>query len=572
MKLKEHTKITIYVVLLLISVIVDILILNGYLKTYLVVSDNYIDSVFSGILTYSTISLTLLSIIIAIIDVKIYGLKLKEILSFKSSPIKFISFIVFLAVLTFLSIIALAFNMCTFISFIAVISILHITHTSVNVFKIVLNNKLAKEIILEEIKSNSNDLLFKYVASWINEYKKALTDNNISEIEEYAGILKKCTSNRELVNVIKKQLPDLFDAALQYHSFSDSYYLVIKSLSMYQYETNQVLRNYIKRIQYFDEYQLINLNIQETINDIIISDKLNSDEKVTLSYYLFNAVIYCNVTKKVKLDILEKCINKISVIKEDQNGAEKGELIYLLFIRNIIFEDSNINLELYGLFLKSLYLKGNAEKVFIKTIARIFRAMYFYGTLAIDKILSEEKKDRIKRIAKHKIFLDISSISIKELIIPYSYKILYYYIIDSYNSFEFNYYYNFDFSNYINNKTDMYKGFYNALLWDRKNKIKFAVWFFFASYLKEDEFPVEECFEEMQKNENLSKEEVLTLCDTILEEYENNLYILTDNCLKKVESFGDYLNISINIRAISPEKKRNVRDEVIRKIQECKSS
>lgn len=574
MNIKERTKIAIYVVLLLISVIVDILILNGWLKTYLIVSNNYIASVFSGILTYSTLSLTVLSIIVAIIDVKVYGLKLKEILLFKSSPIKFISFIIFLAVLTFLSIIALAFNMCTFISFIAVISILHITQTSVNIFKIVLNNNLAKEIIFEEIKSNNSDFLFNYVVSWINEYKNALTNNNISEIEEYAEILKKCVSNQEIVKVIKKQLPDLFDAACQYHSFPDSYYLVVKSLSMYHYETNHVLRNYIKRIQYYGEYQLIKLNLHDTISDIITSNILNSDEKVTLSYYIFNALIYCNVKEEVKNEILEKCINKISVIKEDQNGVEKGELIYLIFICDIILEDSGINLNLYKLFLKSLYLKNvfNSEKVYIETIARIFRAMYFYGILAVD-ILSEEKRNQIKRMAECTISLDkITPICLPNLILYQNiYGTLCFYISDSYNLNEFNYYYNYGFSNYINEKKDIFKGVQNVRLWSYKNKIKFAVWFFFAAYFLENRFPLTECLAEMQKNQDLSKEISIDLCNAILKEYEDDLYILTDSCLKKVENFGDYLNKNIDRRFISPQKIRSVRDEVIRKIQEYKN-
>lgn len=567
MKFKERTKIAIYVIILLISVIVDVLILNGWLKTYLVVSNNYIDSVFSGILTYSTISLTLLSIIIAIIDVKIYGLKLKEILSFESSPIKFISFIIFLAVLTFLSIIALAFNMCTFISFISVISILHITQTSVNVFKIVLNNKLAKEIILEEIKSNSNDLLFNYVASWINEFKNALTNNNISEIEEYAEILKKCTSNKDLVNVIKKQLPELFDASLQYHSFSESYFLVVKSLSLHlSFNIYDEIENYIKHIQYYDEYRLINFNIQETITDIINSDKLNSNEKVTLSYYFFNAVIYCNVTEKVKLDILGKCINVITVLQEEKNGVEKSKLIYKILIYDIIVEDSDVNLKLYERLLKSLYLnnKFNFEKVFIETIAKIFRAMYFYGTLATD-IFDEKKRNKIKQISKYIVSIDdITKISIETFIFYHlnTYEILCYYILDSYSD-EFKYI-NISISNSIS------KAFHNIILWDYKNKIKFAVWFFFAVSFQENKIPIDECFEEMQKNRALSNKQTINLCNAILEEYKYNLCVLTESCLKKVVSFDDYINNIFRVGFINQEKIRNVHDTVIRKIQECK--
>lgn len=339
---------------LISSIFMDILILNGKISPFIIVSNNYIDSVFSGNLTFSTLSISLLTIIVGIVDTKIYGLKIREILSFDSAPIKFIPFIVFSMLLTLSSVVALAFELCTLITFIAIISIVYISVTSIVIFKVVTDVNLTKRIVLAEIKTNSI-ALSNYEASWINEYNNALISNNKMDIEIYAEILKKCIENKQLYENIKKYLPELFETACKYHSFSDSVSYIFDLIGLYS-EKEGICKNYINHIQYYDESELLNSNPTETLISILSSPHLLNREKAEFAYCLFNAIISNDISDDMKLAILKKQINIITTITENQNGSVKSDLIMQIIIKNVIFADINASQELYDMLLKSLYI------------------------------------------------------------------------------------------------------------------------------------------------------------------------------------------------------------------------
>jgi len=86
-KCRKFVRYILPALLIIGSCIVDISIKRGVIKKYIVVNENYIFYVFSALVTIATLCCTMLSIISSVSNNKILGLELKEIISFKSSPI-----------------------------------------------------------------------------------------------------------------------------------------------------------------------------------------------------------------------------------------------------------------------------------------------------------------------------------------------------------------------------------------------------------------------------------------------------------------------------------------------------
>ena len=580
MKINKNVLRIVYIIfsiLLFASFLSDILITSGKIKIYFFVSDYYLSSVFSGILTFSTLSLTLLSIIVGIIDVKFCGLKLKELLFLDASPIKFISFIAFSMLLTFFSVIALTFDLITFISAIAIISILNITIISLIIFKIVTNNDFAKDIIFQEI--TANNILPNYVVSWVNEYKNAIINSNKNDIKIYAAILKKCVKDNDLSSIVLNLLPDLFDVSCKYRSFPDAINLVFDSIGFSstfifdKYGIKKICENYIKHIQYSNEYELIRLNLPLKINDLLISTKIWYTGKIDLSYYFIKAIMYNNASKNIKLQILEECIKEITQFEIEKNSSRKQdllltlqkpeielvkkELILKIFFQNIIKGDYYLKSELYNIIIKSLYLKNyyNRNQFFKDTIAEIFRMIYFYSSLSME-MLNDKKRQELKEFARHSILWEYSFNPLYNEIILHYKEYIHFYIKDSFKESPIIKLGIKDASEYL----------HNLNLWGYSTKIKFAFWFFFAFRIDED-FPLSKYLEEIKDNKDLS----LRICISLLEEIKEDM-TLTDSCLNNIQNLQNYFDSLSRVQYIDKKMVTNIFNEVNSKKEELENS
>ena len=123
-------------ILLLFSILIDWLIKNNTIKCLVVVDSNFSHSIFSAIITVSTLIFTVMSIIISICDIRAYGIKLKEIITLKCAPINFKMFAIITVVLMLCSIPALAMDMINFLTVSALVSVLYLVYNGYIIFKI----------------------------------------------------------------------------------------------------------------------------------------------------------------------------------------------------------------------------------------------------------------------------------------------------------------------------------------------------------------------------------------------------------------------------------------------------
>ncbi len=489
----KNTKV-IYIITIfcfLVSIVIDVLVKSQTIKPILLVSNDYLSSVFSGILTFSALSQTVLSIIASVVDTKVYGLKLREILSFGASPIKFIHYIILSMLLTLSAIAALAFELYSLITTIAFITIIFTNGVSILIFKIVLNVDFCKKIVFSEITDNSVHLS-NYILNWMNEYKTAIEKNNSIEIKMYAEVLKKCAKQTETI-FTEKVFEELFFVACKNHTVADAIYLVFNSIGLSS-SIDKICTKSIKTIAYYNELEILEFNIPNAIDSIVNSEHLYCSDKVKLSHSYFEAIIYSKIDSNTKLELLKETLNKITKIPEDEVGCVRSDLIYTIVLNNIIFSDEKINKYIYEELIKSIYCNNLSSKnsLFIKTIGRIIRCFYFYSVLSV-KIFNEKKRNQIATFAKSNIKLDwLSSISLRDWSKYFRQELLIFYLQDSFETEDIS-------TNNLDNNVTIIENDEHHMIWQSDNKLKFAFWFYFAFISYKKEFPIYECTKSINK-------------------------------------------------------------------------
>ncbi|MEE1061688.1 MAG: hypothetical protein UH080_07720 [Ruminococcus sp.] len=547
MRKQKFIKTTLYCIIwifLIISFVLDILISNNLFKSYIVLNKDFVSAIFSGILTFSTLSQTVLSIIVSVIDTKNYGLKLKDILSFRASPINFIHYILFSTCLILLSIFALVFNLCTFISTIAIISILYTNIASIIVFKIISDAEMGKKIIFSEIKNKNYKLLSNYIVGWIDEYKEAIINNNKLSIDMYSEILKECTTNTD-TSIIKNSLQNLFETACKNHSVADSIDLTFRAIGLSTCMLD-VCKKSIKSIEFCEEKDIVKMNLPLAI-DSIISDNFTLwySDKIELIYFYIKAVIYSNMTKINKLELLNRMIDKITNLTNDETGSIKSEVIYKIIINDIIGSNNEIDVELYEILMKCIYCNNlfNRNNTLISTIARILRALYFYSNLSMT-LFTKEKMSRIENIAKKRIFIDfLTDASLRSWVIVLREELLNFYLQDAFKSNDLDI--SIDDLNSI--ILCLENGLQQLEIWTKENKLHFSLWFYFAFGSFSNEFPIHECTKAIPDYIDISE-----IKSIFLNEFRNDSTDLSDSCLTHIQTLTEYFG-SIS-SYITPEK------------------
>ena len=151
-----------------VALVYDILIKCGLSLPTVIVDENYIYYIFSLIFTVATLCCTLLSIIVGVGNDKVLGLKIKEIVSLKASPINLAHVIVFSILIILLSIPALFFNLMSFMTTLALTLLIMLMFNTITLFKIVFDYNYSSEIIMKSVVEY-NCFKPSYVLKWIQK-------------------------------------------------------------------------------------------------------------------------------------------------------------------------------------------------------------------------------------------------------------------------------------------------------------------------------------------------------------------------------------------------------------------
>lgn len=240
------------------------------------------------------------------------GLKLREILALDASPIKFSTYLVYSTSLSLLSIIALAFNLCTLMTAIAVCSLLYTTYASIKVFRLVSDAQICIDIILEEHQSRGDQFINNYVYRWLDEYKHALQNNSLSELNRYSKLLQKCTTDKASCTLIQRHLSDLLEVACKNMSFEEAVSWVFDKTG-FSVQAESICENYIRRIQFFSADELFRFDIPGKIQSLINNGlSIHQSRAINLSYFLIAKLIDNETVESTRLEILDSCLRIIT--------------------------------------------------------------------------------------------------------------------------------------------------------------------------------------------------------------------------------------------------------------------
>lgn len=522
--------------LLVATSIMDVLISESRIAPLIVVEDDFVSSVFSGVLTFSTLGLSVLAIIISVLDTRNYGLRLRDILSFKTLPVNFVGYIVDSTVLTIVALVALILEWCNLIVVVTIVTILYTNITSILVFKIVTNSAFCEKIVYEELEKGK--IPSNFVFNWIEEYKKAIINNCESDIYAYAKILKKCMDG-DNSSIVENSLRDLFEVACQKRLVGDAITLVFVPLEMQSYIV-PVCANCINELRYASADEIARMDLPGAIKSIMLAKRVWEGEKQELVYLYFESVILGNMPSEQKHTVFGQMLEIVTSLTNDISGCVQEQVICWIFAKLLVMEDQETSKQLYEKLMKSLYLNNlhNKSPKMISVVARMVMGAYFYSEVTANILagcyFEEKKRQKIRELVQRPIMLDfLTDVSLNTWIIPFREQLFRFYmdgILDCTVDCTPYYSYNTDM------KEDIIKQAQILLLWNRNSKARFALWYYFACCSDRKCKLLCECLKKLRSMSTYDS----SIRDAMLSQYKDNGAALTNDCLEQIKTLGCY--------------------------------
>lgn len=517
-----------------VALVYDILIKCGLSLPTVIVDENYIYYIFSLIFTVATLCCTLLSIIVGVGNYKVLGLKIKEIVSLKASPINLAHVIVFSILIILLSIPALFFNLMSFMTTLALTLLIMLMFNTITLFKIVFDYNYSSEIIMKSVVEY-NCFKPSYVLKWIDSLNKSIKENDADSENTFLDMLFKASKdNSEILNLIEKHIINSFELSCEYQSLATSFVKVLRLNEKDSPLFNEVpiMYNYINSLKYSSPSKINRVNLAGTIDEIIMCNIIPNDDKKRYCLWLIKAVIENeSIAETNKLKLLYDAFRKMSELSDRfGEGQVRSETIICVF-RNEILLSNNYEFakEIYSELLKALYINNvySNEKCFASTIAQLVRLVYFWGYLEKESI-SEEKRNEISELliccANTN---DNADLTMKSIIDRNSANIIDYLISDSFVQ-PFN-------LDYLDYSPDILGA--KTVVATNRNKIKFAFWMYTLFGYNYSVFPINKYLSAYCKNKQLLYRD---LCTSITEEL-NPDNTLTDYAKDNIEKLKKIL-------------------------------
>lgn len=422
---------------LLIAAALDICIHTRLMKPLVTVGGEFPGEVFSGVLTFSTLSLTVISMITGMMDTNLCGVKLRELLSFHAAPFQFPRYIKLSAVLSIIALTAFAFELCTLITVTALCTLVYTTYASMVVFHLVTDMENVHTIILAEMeRKHRSSSWYEYVCRWLSDYLQALENYDIIALERYSDLLRKAAESEEqevasakkaltqkdvtkdwnaLVadvalagkviagesknrDAIRHRLPKFLEVASENMPFYDAIEWSISKLG-FSLEKEAVCQDFVKRIRFLDAQQLLQFDVAKKLKCMLEPHFLEIDlANESICVEMVRNLI-CNTSAgTVSEEALEECIHLMTfftninenagngmsagMVKDLNNQAneKRGSLIISLFYDTMMFPGAPAFDEVYKKLIKHLYeAAGRKNLEAFKVAVYLFKGWCEYG-------------------------------------------------------------------------------------------------------------------------------------------------------------------------------------------------
>lgn len=380
------------------------------------VRTNYIDSVFAAIFTVSALSLSILTIIVTLIEKKIFGFKIKEIINFHSNELKFDKLIPYTLILVLVSLFFYTFNLINLLTSTLVSLIVLLLYFNSHVFKIIFLDKYSLSIIFNELKliSSTDNLMQKenLILKLLESLKQDIKDKNKLYSRDYLSFIKKIVKSfsvtENTTKFINQNLVNLFIEINQSLDFYESIEIVFTILNKYKsheldYHKSKILKEIVKKSKHFNEIEFSNSKIYDYFNNFLIPHQIDESYKEDTIMEYFESIYFNKLlSTEYKASLLKSLFKEISMFSVSNLDIEidyiRQKVILHIFKDYIVFnENEKEKEELLSYFINYFYLNFGDNSIYIETISIIYYSLYVYSQLE-DEIFTDKFRLSVKNI------------------------------------------------------------------------------------------------------------------------------------------------------------------------------
>lgn len=387
---------------MIITILLEAMLSLGYIKVYKVVDNDYNHSVFTAIITLSTICFTIISIIISVAGNRVNEIKLSEIIKLKSFPFDISEMVVLYLSLDCVSIVALTNRFVMMLTMTLVMDILASSYYAGWLLYYISDEEKLKQVIKDEVCTNPKIFKDKFLSEWIVGLKNSLLSKNEIKTKEYVDLLKEVIVDKDCANQFNSNLPELFSISCDSIGITESIELINTIYSNKEhYFYDDTIRDYFNELKLRDERVFLNFKIAGTINSITESDVIEDYLKTDILFWIFDC-IYGNVAinEKYKFDLINNYINTLLKLYDKHNWGEirVNTALYIVKYYVLLNENNDYAKRIFKIFTKALLTNKaySHQKSYIKLVASTLRAFYFY--IYIDGSVSRNQKKGLKNI------------------------------------------------------------------------------------------------------------------------------------------------------------------------------
>lgn len=428
-KFKEKRIDTLFIlslIFLLFALLFDLKII--YKSWYIPVEKEYIYYVYAACATFSTISITVLSLIINLLDKRYYGVPIKALFNSRNDILKIYNFILIIFILNILATFFLAIKYINCVVSILIITMAYIYYISKYLWELSTNDTKCKdeiELYLQKIDylnfedtKQKVDYLIDGLSISKNNTNLDVLDKNINfvlMIRDKVNLNEdKVNENsvKEIKNYIQSQINIAFDIISKKHGLLIAIDKVLilmdskKDLKFKNYDKWDIIYPYIRNIQFINDSDLYSLSLDKLVNGLETINTIEDHEKVFTLFKFFQCVLDNEIISiKVKKTILIRLIENLLKFSGDTNNTynDVQEKVILNILKYCIllnqdFDQAEFLIKVLSLKLYSGYhCKYEDDKYFYETIALLYYTIYLYSENEVETI-SKEHRERIKKM------------------------------------------------------------------------------------------------------------------------------------------------------------------------------
>ncbi len=385
---------------------------------YILVDGNYIYYVFSGLCTVATLGSVFISIVVSAFPNKCFGFTMKEIINFSSSGIRVGNIIATSLITIVLAIPFLAANYATTITALAICTVIYILLKSKELWGLLSDDNSLKMVVYSYVqhraKQADEGIIIRWFNIWFYELKSMIDNKDEKGQDEYLELIRLTIKECQVAEKntayarLEKWIKEMFEFANEKLGFIEAYQKIIllgdANNDRKYFDVRTIIGNTVKNIEFCEEKSFSQANMMANIDDIIWELDVDKDTKIYILYQvfsaLFNNIVLHSEFKFAQLDLyFQKACHFIS--NQKINEVLSQTILYAFKNGVLQNENKDSRQKLYLILLRQLFINNrySNDNAFIMTVAKIFRALYFYiffETETIKESYREELKDIIE--------------------------------------------------------------------------------------------------------------------------------------------------------------------------------